>query len=42
MVFKEAGDPRALPILNRSYEEPQERSARIADVEMQHSFLQNV
>ncbi len=35
-------DPRARQILERAHRDLQERSARIADVEMQRSFLENV
>ena len=42
LTFKQAGDPRAGQILDRAYRELQERASRIADVEMQRSFLQNV
>ena len=42
LVFKESADPRAYQILEAAHGELLERSAKIADIEMQHSFLQNV
>lgn len=41
-VLREAGDPRAGQILERAHKELQDRATRIADIEMQRSFLQNV
>jgi tetratricopeptide (TPR) repeat protein len=42
LVFQRIKDPRAAHILRRAHSELQDRAARIADVEMQRSFLENV
>jgi predicted ATPase/DNA-binding SARP family transcriptional activator/Tfp pilus assembly protein PilF len=42
LVLKQSGDSRAGQVLEAAHEDLLERSARIADTEMQHSFLHNV